>query len=133
MSTQYSDLSDEQLNATLEDIRNEIERRQKTTRAKTQLIQATQTLTPYINTYTETTGHTLDDALTLIIDNLHQNPSTTTTTPTPDNTFKQPTGSHDAYKQGDIITYQGKQYKSTTNNNVWSPTAYPQGWEEINA
>lgn len=43
--------------------------------------------------------------------------------------FVQPTGAQDAYKAGDIVSYNGKLYRSTINNNVWSPDAYPAGWE----
>ncbi len=41
----------------------------------------------------------------------------------------QPTGAHDAYNIGDKVTFEGKRYTSTINGNVWSPVAYPQGWE----
>ena len=43
----------------------------------------------------------------------------------------QPTGSHDAYQTGDTVTFEGQEYKSLIDGNTWSPTAYPQGWEEI--
>ena len=45
----------------------------------------------------------------------------------------QPTGAHDAYNTGDRVTYNGRVYESTINGNVWSPDAYPQGWEVYNA
>ena len=45
--------------------------------------------------------------------------------------FKQPTGGHDAYKQGDRVTYNGAAYESTIPNNVWSPSDYPQGWKKL--
>lgn len=45
--------------------------------------------------------------------------------------FKQPSGSHDAYKQGDRVTYNGAVYESTIPNNVWSPSDYPQGWKKL--
>ena len=41
----------------------------------------------------------------------------------------QPTGGHDAYNVGDKVTFQGTRYVSLINGNVWSPTAYPQGWQ----
>lgn len=41
-----------------------------------------------------------------------------------------PTGAHDAYNAGDLVTFQGKVYRSRINANTWSPAAYPQGWEE---
>lgn len=44
--------------------------------------------------------------------------------------FVKPTGSHDAYKKGDIVRYNGKLYQSTIDSNVYSPDEYPQGWTE---
>ena len=41
----------------------------------------------------------------------------------------QPTGAHNAYSNGDKITYNGKRYISTMDGNVWSPDAYPAGWQ----
>ena len=45
--------------------------------------------------------------------------------------YKQPTGSHDAYKIGDKITYKGKHYECIFDNCVWTPDDYPQGWKEV--
>ena len=45
----------------------------------------------------------------------------------------QPTGAHDAYQTGDRVMFEGAEYKSLIDGNTWSPTAYPQGWEKINA
>ncbi len=42
----------------------------------------------------------------------------------------QPTGSHDAYNAGDRVIFEGKVYESLIDANTYSPTAYPQGWEE---
>lgn len=41
----------------------------------------------------------------------------------------QPLGATDAYKTGDIVRYKGKLYRSVIDGNVWSPEAYPTGWE----
>lgn len=43
--------------------------------------------------------------------------------------FVQPTGAHDAYNIGDCVTFEGQQYVSKINANVWSPAVYPAGWE----
>lgn len=43
----------------------------------------------------------------------------------------QPTGSHDAYNTGDLVTFEGQVYRSLIDGNVWSPTAYPAGWELV--
>lgn len=45
----------------------------------------------------------------------------------------QPTGAHDCYNIGDKVTYNGKHYTSTIDGNVWSPDAYPAGWEAVEA
>ena len=44
--------------------------------------------------------------------------------------WTQPLGAVDAYNIGDIVSYNGKLYKSIINANVWSPDVYPAGWEE---
>ena len=43
--------------------------------------------------------------------------------------WKQPTGAQDAYMIGDKITFEGTHYVSLIDNNVYSPAAYPAGWE----
>lgn len=37
------------------------------------------------------------------------------------------------YMTGDCCTEGGKTYRSTIDNNVWAPSGYPQGWEEVTA
>ena len=44
--------------------------------------------------------------------------------------WEQP-GSTNPYMTGDKVRFEGKVYQSLIDNNVWSPTAYPQGWEEV--
>lgn len=43
----------------------------------------------------------------------------------------QPTGAHDAYNLGDLVSFQGSVYRSTIDGNVWSPIDHPQGWEKV--
>ena len=43
--------------------------------------------------------------------------------------YQQPTGAHDAYYTGDKITYNGKHYICKMDGCVWTPDAYPAGWE----
>lgn len=43
----------------------------------------------------------------------------------------QPLGASDAYNTGDVVSYNGVLYRSTIDGNVWSPDAYPTGWEVI--
>lgn len=45
--------------------------------------------------------------------------------------WSKPTGSHDAYKSGDVVNYNGVLYKSLIDGNVYSPDEYPAGWEKI--
>lgn len=45
--------------------------------------------------------------------------------------WSQPISSADAYNTGDEVMYKGVHYKSTIDNNVWAPDAYPQGWEVV--
>lgn len=35
------------------------------------------------------------------------------------------------YMTGDRVMYNGKTYESLIDGNVWSPEAYPQGWQEV--
>lgn len=42
----------------------------------------------------------------------------------------QPTGAQDAYNKGDKVTYKGEHYISLIDANVYSPEAYPAGWEK---
>ena len=39
--------------------------------------------------------------------------------------------STNAYMTGDKVTYEGKVYESTMDNNIWSPADYPAGWKLI--
>ena len=35
------------------------------------------------------------------------------------------------YNTGDCATENGHVFRSTIDNNVWTPSAYPQGWEDL--
>lgn len=43
--------------------------------------------------------------------------------------FVKPTGQHDAYNTGELVTFNGDVYKALQDGLVWSPADYPQGWE----
>lgn len=45
--------------------------------------------------------------------------------------FKQPLGGHDSYMKGDKCSENGKKFISLIDGNNWSPSVYPQGWEEV--
>ena len=44
--------------------------------------------------------------------------------------WEQP-DSTNAYKKGDKVRFEGKVYESLIDNNVWSPSAYPAGWRQV--
>lgn len=44
--------------------------------------------------------------------------------------WEQP-DSTNPYMKGDKVRFEGHIYESTIDNNVWSPTAYPAGWKQI--
>lgn len=43
--------------------------------------------------------------------------------------FIQPTSSSNAYMKGDKVAFENAHYVSLIDNNSWSPSAYPQGWQ----
>lgn len=43
--------------------------------------------------------------------------------------WTQPLGATDAYMMGDVVSYDGKVWKSEVDNNVWQPGVY--GWVEV--
>ena len=43
----------------------------------------------------------------------------------------QPTGGHDAYAKGARVSFEGSDYESLIDGNVWSPTGYPAGWLKL--
>lgn len=44
--------------------------------------------------------------------------------------WEQP-DSTNPYMKGDKVMFEGQTYESTIDNNVWSPAAFPQGWNLI--
>lgn len=45
--------------------------------------------------------------------------------------YVQPTGAHDAYNEGDKITFEGEKYVCKMNGCVWNPKDYPAGWKKV--
>ena len=43
--------------------------------------------------------------------------------------WSQPTGAHDAYNAGDVVSHNGTLYQSLVDGNVWEPGAYTGTWE----
>lgn len=44
--------------------------------------------------------------------------------------WEQP-DSTNPYKKGDKVRFDGKVYESLIDNNIWSPSAYPAGWQLV--
>ena len=42
----------------------------------------------------------------------------------------RPTGAHNAYNQGDKVTFEGQHYISLIDGNTYSPAEYPAGWSQ---
>lgn len=47
--------------------------------------------------------------------------------------WSQPSGAHDAYNTGDIVSYNGTHYKSLIDGNTTVPGSDPRWWEVYNA
>lgn len=47
--------------------------------------------------------------------------------------WAQPSGAHDAYNAGDVVSYNGALYRSLIDGNVWAPDVYPAGWELVDS
>lgn len=45
--------------------------------------------------------------------------------------WEQP-DSTNPYMKGDKVMFEGVVYESTIDNNIWSPSAYPAGWAQVN-
>ena len=45
--------------------------------------------------------------------------------------YVAPNGTSGLYETGECCTEGGKVYRSTIDNNSWTPTAYPDGWEAV--
>lgn len=54
-----------------------------------------------------------------------------TTDPAKAKPYVAPQGTRGMYQTSEVCTEGGIIYSSTIDNNVWQPSAYPQGWEEI--
>ena len=48
--------------------------------------------------------------------------------------FREPYGTSGVYAQGDCCVYNGAVYRSVYGgDNVWKPTDFPSGWEEVSS
>ena len=56
-----------------------------------------------------------------------------TTDPARAKPWVEPYGTSGMYMTGECCTESGSIYRCTTDNNVWAPSAYPAGWELVEA
>lgn len=133
-------MTDEEFQAIFQAVAAEKEKREKRITARSKLTDAVVAILPAINDYREaTSSKKIGSIIDTILKDLDAAPEETTETqeepPTENGTtaqeWAQPTGAHDTYNTGDTVTYQNETWRSTQDGNVWSPTAYPQGWEKI--
>lgn len=54
-----------------------------------------------------------------------------TTDPKKAKAYMPPNGQSGMYMQNDCCTEGGHVYQSTIDNNVWTPSGYPQGWTDL--
>lgn len=56
-----------------------------------------------------------------------------TTDPKKAKPYMAPNGTSGAYMSDDCAVEDGRVYRSTIDNNVWAPSSYPAGWEDLGA
>lgn len=123
--TSYDDMTNEQLREAAAAMLAEVERREAETAARLAVIDAVQA-------YADSQGLTVLQAWRALAPEGVDIPEDPEPEPAPDAPeFVQPTGAHDTYQAGDLVTFQGRVYRSRVDNNAYSPIAYPQGWEAI--
>ena len=54
-----------------------------------------------------------------------------TTDPAIAGPYVSPQGTRGMYQTGECCTEGGHVYRSTMDNNVWAPSGYPDGWEDL--
>lgn len=81
------------------------------------------TLYKVLQSHTSQTDWTPDTAVSLFAEVLIPDPEIIPDWVQPDST--------NAYMTGDRVIFEGLVYESLIDNNVWSPVAYPAGWQEV--
>ena len=54
-----------------------------------------------------------------------------TTDPAKAKPYLAPQGSRGLYQSGEVCLVDGNVWRSKIDNNAWTPSAYPQGWEDL--
>lgn len=136
MLENISGLPEEEFKGIYESVVAEKERREKKVLAYENLSEAVVAILPAIREYQENVpGKKIGSTIDSILKQLETAPGVEAEEDSPDREavaeWQQPTGAHDSYRNGEIVLYQNQRWRSLEDNNVWSPTAYPQGWEEV--
>ena len=119
----YDGMTTQQLKEAAQSMLAEIERRETEEADRNAVVSAVQA-------YADSQGLTLPEAWTRLIPEGLDVPEEPEPLPeAPD--WVAPTGAHDAYAVGDLVTFRDRVYESLMSGNSWSPAAYPQGWKEV--
>lgn len=121
----FDDMTIEELQAASEAMLAEVARRESEAEARAAVVAA-------VEAYAALTGRTALAAWRALVPEGVQVPDDPPPPPIPDApAYVQPTGAHDAYMKGDLVTFQGRVYEAVINSVAWSPLAYPQAWKEV--
>lgn len=102
----------------------EVERREAEGTARATVVEAVQA-------YADSQGLTVLQAWRALAPEGVEVPKDPEPEPLPDAPEWEQRQAHNPYMAGDLVTYEGRVYRCVTDNNTWTPRAYPQGWEEV--
>lgn len=121
----YSGMSTPDLLAAVEAMKAEVSRREAEEAARATVDEA-------VTAYADGQGITVLQAWRALVPEGIEVPDDPEPDPLPDAPeYVNPSGAHDAYMIGDLVTYKGKVYRCLMDNCVWSPAAYARAWEEL--
>lgn len=121
----YEDMTIQQLRDEAAAMLAEVERREAEGTARATVVEAVQA-------YADQQGLTVLQAWRSLAPEGVEVPDDPEPEPVPDAPeFVQPTGAHDAYNTGDLVTFEGRVYQAVIDAVTWSPSAYPQAWKEV--
>ena len=121
----YDDMTTTELREAAAGMLAEVERREAEERARAAVDEA-------VAAYADERGLTVLQAWRALAPEGVEVPDDPEPEPVPDAPeWVAPTGAHDAYMTGDLVTYSGKVYRCLMDNCVWSPAAYARAWEEL--
>lgn len=120
----YEDMTIEQLRAEAAAMLAEVERREAEGTARAAVDEAVQA-------YADSQGLTVLQAWRALAPEGVDVPDDPEPEPLPDAPEWEQRQAHNPYMTGDLVSFEGRVYRCVTNNNTWTPRAYPQGWEEV--